>query len=127
SHSDGGLFSSSSSIWKVSLSSIIPLNSKCSNINSGRNNLRREALADDIKIKHCEIQSYYFNIVPQLLDVILKAIMSSSFYYKIVKQVALKWRILFKIRKPLRETKRLCGTSWNRTSDTRIFSPLLYQ
>ena len=20
-----------------------------------------------------------------------------------------------------------CGTSWNRTSDTRIFSPLLYQ
>ena len=21
----------------------------------------------------------------------------------------------------------ICGTSWNRTSDTRIFSPLLYQ
>ena len=30
-------------------------------------------------------------------------------------------------KKPRRVCRAFCGTSWNRTSDTRIFSPLLYQ
>ena len=60
SHSDGGLFSSSSSIWKVSLSSITPLNSKFSSMKSGRNNLSNDAVADGINIKLYKNAKLYF-------------------------------------------------------------------
>ncbi|WP_316752568.1 hypothetical protein, partial [Pedobacter gandavensis] len=47
--------------WKVSLSSITPLNSKFFSIKSGRNNLSNDAVADGINIKLYKIQSYIFN------------------------------------------------------------------